>query len=80
VQEDFALNRFCFRSLGFKNKEIKSYLKSLSKVAVKSSFVIWLSRDSNVWDKDFVESLHQHSTTGDKEGFSCNFLKFHSFG
>jgi len=48
--------RFCFRSLGFRNKEIKSSLKSLSKAAVEPSFVIWLSRDSKVWDKDFVES------------------------
>jgi len=47
--------RCCLRSLGFKNRVIKSTLKSLSQIAVRSSFVIWLSRDSKVWDQDFVE-------------------------
>ena len=45
--------RFCLRSLGFKNKEVKS--RFLSQIAVRSSFTIWLSRVSKVWDKDFIE-------------------------
>jgi len=46
--------RLCFRALDFKNKIIKSALTSLRQIAIKSSFVIWLSRDSKTWDKDFI--------------------------
>ena len=46
--------RFCLKALGFKAKASKSALKQISTAAVRSSFVIWLSRDSRTWDKSFV--------------------------
>ena len=46
--------RVCLRSLGFPNKRVTSSLKSLSLCAIKSSFVIWMSRDSKEWDSSYL--------------------------
>ena len=46
--------RICLRSLGFSSKRVTSSLKSLSLCAIKSSFVIWMSRDSKEWDSSYL--------------------------
>ena len=44
----------CLRSLGFSSKRVRSSLKLLSLCAIKSSFVIWMSRDSKEWDSSYL--------------------------
>ena len=39
----------CFLRLGLSNKLVRSTLKSLSLISIKTSFQIWLSRDNKDW-------------------------------
>ena len=55
--------RICLRSLGFSSKRVRSSLKSLSLCAIKSSFVIWMSRDSKEWDSSYLLERKEEQPT-----------------
>ena len=41
--------RYCLKRLGFRNKLCRTTLKSLSSASLRSSFYIWLTRNSRDW-------------------------------
>ena len=46
---------YCLKSLGFRPKEVKSLLQSMSQAALKSSYEIWLARNDRGWKPPLVE-------------------------
>ena len=51
----------CFKKLGFDNKLAFSSARKLGDVSMRSSFCIWLCRNSKVWTKDLVLPQSQSS-------------------
>ena len=41
---------FCLKQLGFSNKSCNALSKSLSSLAIQTSFAIWLARDCHEWE------------------------------
>ena len=66
----------CFSRLGFSRKLVRSLMKSLSLAAIKSSFFIWQSRDSKVWNNPVPSpSVSNPTTVSDRDQHSQQQLQ-----